>query len=122
MTENLIFSKRKYKVFISSSFKDLENHRLQLMLKTLKLGHIPAGMELFQPGEARNLDVIEKEIAESDIFVILVGSRLGTQISSQLKKDKSLSYLTFTMKEYEIAQKYCLPIVAFLFRRSKGSR
>jgi hypothetical protein len=99
--------KRKRKVFLSSSFVDLEAARLRLLLKTLKLGHIPAGMELFQPGEPRNLDVIEKEIATSDIFVILVGARLGSPISGD-------DPLTYTMKEYELAKKHGLPIIPFL--------
>ncbi|MFA4829314.1 MAG: DUF4062 domain-containing protein [Thermodesulfovibrionales bacterium] len=120
MTENATQHKRKYKVFISSSFKDLEEARLQLMLKTLKLGHIPAGMELFQPGEERNLDVIEKEIASSDIFVILVAARLGTPISGNSKKErKKKDGLTFTMKEYEIAQQHGLPVIAFLLNETE---
>ena len=101
------FPKRKYKVFISSSFEDLKDHRNRLMLKTLKLGHIPAGMELFQPGESQSLDVIEKEILSSDIFVILVGAALGSPIDNS-------DTLTYTMKEFEIAEQAGLPIIPFL--------
>ena len=111
--------KRKYKVFISSSFKDLEDARTKLILRTLKLGHIPVGMELFKPGDDRNIDIIEKEIASSDIFVILVGARLGTPVSSGKKTARSVSQLTFTMREYEIAQKYELPIIVFLLNETE---
>ncbi|HSE18177.1 MAG TPA: DUF4062 domain-containing protein [Pyrinomonadaceae bacterium] len=104
--------RRKYKVFISSSFGDLEKHRLRLLLKTLKLGHIPSGMELFQPGEPQNLKIIEDEIASSDIFVILVGARLGTSVTGT-------NPLTYTMREYELAKKYRLPIIPLLLNHEE---
>jgi hypothetical protein len=99
--------KRKYKVFLSSTSEGFEDARVRLILQTLKLGHIPAGMELFQAGDTKNLDVIEQEIASSDVFVIVVGSRLGSPITED-------DNMTFVMKEYDLAVKYKLPVIPFL--------
>lgn len=103
---------RKYKIFISSSFIDMQEARLELLLKTLKLGQIPAGMELFNPGEAKNLDVIEREIAQSDIYVVFVGARAGSQVPGE-------EPLTYTMKEFSLARKYKLPIIPFLLEHGE---
>ncbi|MDT7044108.1 DUF4062 domain-containing protein [Candidatus Nitronereus thalassa] len=103
---------RKYKIFISSSFEDLKDARIQLMKRTLKLGHFPGGMELFYPGETRNLEVIEREIKSCDIFVILIGARLGMPITDDDYPE--IDHVYYTMEEYEIACKYNKPVIPFL--------
>ena len=99
---------KKCKIFISSSFKDLEKERMAVILSTLKRNHIPTGMELFTPTPGSSLDYIESEIRDSDIFVILIGARLGTPI------DDEPDALTFIEQEYQWANKYHLPIIVFL--------
>jgi hypothetical protein len=99
---------RKYQIFISSSFEDLKEARQELIMSTLREGHIPFGMEMLKAGFRRSLSVIEEKIAESDIFVVLVGARLGSRI------DETPDSLAFTEQEYEYAIKYNLPIIAFL--------
>lgn len=69
-------------------------------------------MELFQPGEPQNLNIIESEIASSDIFVILVGARLGTSVTGK-------NPLTYTMKEYKLAKAYKLPIIPLLLNNAE---
>jgi hypothetical protein len=90
----------------------MKDARLELLLKTLKLGHIPAGMELFKPGEAKNIDVIEQEIAGSDLYVVFVGARAGSQVPGE-------EPLTYTMKEFSLAQRYRLPIIPFLLNEQE---
>lgn len=101
---------RKYQIFISSSFVDLKEARRELIMATLQEGHIPFGMELLKPGFRRSLNVIEEKIADSDIFVVLIGARLGSPT------DETSDSLAFTEQEYEYALKYDLPIIAFMLR------
>ena len=107
--------KRKYQIFISSPFTDLEEHRRALIFKTLKMDHIPAGMEFFHPGEPRNIEVIKQEIESSDIFVILVGARLGSVIVGE-------DLLTYTMKEYNLAMSCKLPIIPLILNDEEYKR
>lgn len=102
--------RRKYQVFISSSFIDLEAERKELFMTTLSDGNIPFGMELLKPGYQRGLDTIKRKIEESDIFVILVGARLGSPAQD---------LLAFTQKEYEYAQEAGLPIITFLLNETE---
>jgi hypothetical protein len=101
--------RRKYQVFISSSFEDLKDARQVLIQATLRKDHIPFGMEMLKAGTERGIDVIEKNIKKSDIFVIMIGARFGSPIDDWIS-----DALTFTEKEYEFAIKYKLPIIAFL--------
>lgn len=39
--------KKKYQIFISSTYQDLKEERQAAVEAILKAGHIPAGMELF---------------------------------------------------------------------------
>ena len=98
---------RRYKIFLSSSFEDLKEARSKLILATLRLKHIPTGMELFCAGPPV-LTAVEEEIASSDIFAILVGGRLGSRIS------EDLDALSYTEHEYEFAINHNKPILAFL--------
>jgi len=107
--------KRKFRVFLSSTFRDFKEARHRLILETLKLGHIPAGMELFQPGDERNIDVIRRDISSSDIFVILVGDRLGSTVPDEER-------MTFVDKEYDIAVECDLPIIPFLLDGAEPQR
>jgi hypothetical protein len=100
--------RRKYQVFISSSFEDLKEHREGLIIATLRERHIPFGMEMLHGSTVRSLDLIEERIRESDIFVVLVGARHGSRISDEPKA------LAFTETEYELALKYKLPVLAFV--------
>ncbi|PBO90032.1 hypothetical protein CI711_19850 [Shigella boydii] len=46
---------RKFQVFISSTFTDLIEERQAAVSAILTAGHIPAGMELFKPGDRSQL-------------------------------------------------------------------
>jgi len=38
---------KRYQVFVSSTYDDLQEERKQVVQVLLEMGHIPAGMELF---------------------------------------------------------------------------
>jgi hypothetical protein len=44
---------KKFQIFVSSTFVDLEDERRAVIEAILDLGHIPIGMEAFQAGKVR---------------------------------------------------------------------
>ena len=103
---------RKFSVFISSSYKDLIKHREKVHIAILREGNIPVGMEMFGAGISRNTDTIDKYIKECDVFVIIVGARLGSKVSKQ----NAVSYIEW---EYNRAAEYKKPILAFLLETTE---
>ncbi len=105
MTMHEVRDKRRYDVFISSTFSDLECVRSELIDATLRAEHYPIAMEHFHGGP-KDLPLISKKIKEADIFVIVVGSRLGSSISTE--------ELAFIQKEYLLALDAKKPVLAYL--------
>jgi hypothetical protein len=71
-------SKRKLQVFVSSTFTDLIPERQAAVGAILKAGHIPAGMELFTAGDRSQMEIIERWIDESDVYMLVLGGRYGS--------------------------------------------
>ncbi|MBD8641117.1 DUF4062 domain-containing protein [Sphingomonas sp. CFBP 13733] len=71
-------SKRKLQVFVSSTFTDLVLERQAAVSAILKAGHIPAGMELFTAGDRSQMEIIERWIDESDVYMLVLGGRYGS--------------------------------------------
>ncbi|MBF4465951.1 DUF4062 domain-containing protein [Flavobacterium sp. LC2016-12] len=77
--------KKKYQIFVSSTYTDLIDERQSAVQAILRAGHIPAGMELFSAGDKTQLEIIKKWIQESDIYVLILGGRYGSiEAESQL--------------------------------------
>lgn len=87
--------RRKLQVFVSSTYTDLIEERQSAVQAILDAGHIPAGMELFQPGNETQLATIYNWIDESDAYMLILGGRYG---SLEPKSQKS-----YTQLEYEYA-------------------
>ncbi len=103
---------RKFAVFLSSSFKDLQKTRQELVMEILRIGHIPVGMEMFHAGDVTNLQVIERAIQECDIFVLLVGARMGEIVAGANK----VGYVEW---EYDLACKLEKNIIVFLLNKNE---
>ena len=71
-------AKAQAQVFVSSTFGDLRSERQAAVEAILKAGHIPAGMELFIAGDESQLETIKRWIDESDIYMLILGSRYGS--------------------------------------------
>ncbi len=69
---------RKLQVFVSSTYVDLIEERQTAVSAILKAGHIPAGMELFSAGDKSQLDVIKRWIDQSDVYMLILGTRYGS--------------------------------------------
>ena len=102
-----IMSKKKYQVFLSSTFTDLKPERQAVSRAILNLGHISAGMELFPAADEAQLTFIRKVIDDCDYYVLIIGGRYGSV---------SDSGLSFTESEYKYANEKNKPILVFLHK------
>lgn len=87
--------KRKFQIFVSSTYKDLIVERQAAVSAILKAGHIPAGMELFTSGDVSQMDTIKNWIDESDVYLLIFGGRYGS-----IEPTSGVSY---TELEYDYA-------------------
>jgi Domain of unknown function (DUF4062) len=98
---------KRYQVFVSSTFQDLQDERREVIQALLELDCIPAGMELFQASNEDQWSVIKRVIDDCDYYIVIIGGRYGS-----IGKD-SISY---TEMEYRYAVEQGKPIVAFLHK------
>jgi len=98
---------KRYQVFISSTFVDLQTERLAVLNQLLSINCIPVGMEIFPAADEEQFKYIKKLIRESDYYVLIVAGRYGS-----LAKDG----LSYTEKEYDYAIKKKIPVLAFLHK------
>ncbi|GGI15716.1 DUF4062 domain-containing protein [Oxalicibacterium faecigallinarum] len=96
---------KKYQVFVSSTFSDLEDERAAVLEGILQMGHIPAGMELFHANNSSAWEYITKVIEASDYYVLVLGGRYGSLDEHGMG---------FTEKEYEYARSLNIPVIALL--------
>jgi hypothetical protein len=96
---------RRFQVFISSTFRDLTAERQSVLLAIQKLNHIPAGMELFPSANDAPWEVIERIIAATDYYVLIIGGRYGSTDADGI---------SFTEREYDLAVAKKIPVLAFL--------
>ena len=94
--------KKKFQVFISSTYTDLIDERQVAVESVLNAGHIPAGMELFKSGDRTQKEVIKKWIEDSDVYFLILGGRYG---SIDPETDKS-----YTHWEYDYAANLSKPM------------
>jgi hypothetical protein len=104
--------KKRYQVFVSSTYEDLEKERKKVMsiISKNKLCH-PVGMEIFTAASRSQWDYIKEVIDDSDIYILIIGERYG-----EIDKETGMSW---TRKEYEYAKEQAKPIYSFL-RKQKN--
>jgi hypothetical protein len=96
---------KKYQIFISSTFNDLQEER-QLALKAiLDLDHIPAGMEAFPAIDMEQFEYIKKVIDECDYYLLIIGARYGSTDSDGV---------SFTEREFDYATAQGKTVIALL--------
>jgi hypothetical protein len=106
-------TERKYQVFISSTFTDLQDERRSIMEVILAMGHIPAGMELFSAGNQEQWELIKERIEECDYYIVVIAQRYG------LVTTEGISY---TRKEYEFARQIGIPVAGFILHPDTAER
>lgn len=97
---------KKVQVFVSSTYEDLKSERQDVVQAILDNGDIPAGMELFSASDESQMITIKKWIEESDIYMLIIGSRYG---SIEEKSGKS-----YTQLEYEYVLEIGKPMFSLI--------
>lgn len=95
---------KRYQVFISSTYADLQEERALLMQVLPSLGCLPVGMDA-HPAGGMTLSLIKKMIDDCDYYIALVGSRYGTL---------SPSGVSYTHMEYVYASTKQKPILILM--------
>lgn len=94
---------KRYQVFISSTYTDLQLERQAVLESVLKLRHIPVGMEHFVSTNEEQFNYIRRLLDETDYYIIIIGNRYGSQA------DDGISY---TEKEFDYAVNLGIPVIA----------
>jgi Domain of unknown function (DUF4062) len=98
---------KRYQVFVSSTFIDLQEERKEIMQALLELDCMPAGMELFPAANDDQWTLIKKVINDCDYYIVIIAGRYGS-IGPDGK--------SYTQMEYEYALERGKPIIAFLHK------
>jgi len=97
---------KRYQVFISSTFQDLQNARQEVSQALLRADCFPAGMELFPAADEEQFEFIKTVIDQSDYYIIISAGRYGS-----IHPETKLSY---TEMEYDYAVEIGIPIIRLL--------
>lgn len=98
---------KRYSVFVSSTYIDLQDERKKVMEALLQMNCFPVGMEYLNASEESQWEVIKKLIDECDYFVLIIAGRYGS-----IEESSGISY---TQKEYEYAVSIGVPTISFIY-------
>ena len=98
-------NRKRYQVFISSTYKDLKEERLVVLQNLLRLNCFPAGMELFPAANDEQFEYIKRIIDLSDYYILIIAGRYGSVDSTGV---------SYTEKEYDYALEKGIPILVFI--------
>ena len=96
---------KRYQVFVSSTFADLQDERQKVIQTVMEMDCIPSGMEIFPAADEEQWEFIKKVIDDCDYYLLIIGGRYGSVT------DDGISY---TQKEYEYAAEKGIKIIALL--------
>jgi hypothetical protein len=96
---------RKYQVFVSSTYQDLQEERQEIMHALLELDCIPSGMELFPAANEDQWSLIKGVIDDCDYYIVVIAGRYGS-----IGPDG----YSYTEMEYRYAIETGKPVIAFL--------
>ena len=98
---------KRYQVFVSSTYQDLQQERQPVMQALLELDCIPAGMELFPAADEDQWSLIKEVIDDCDYYIAIIAGRYGSVGSDGMG---------YTEKEYRYAVECGKPVIAFLHK------
>lgn len=98
---------KRYQVFISSTYADLQEERQEVIQALLELDCIPAGMELFPAASEDQWTLIKKVIDDCDYYMVIIAGRYGS-----IGPDA----LSYTEMEYRYALDTGKPIIGFVHK------
>jgi len=95
---------KRYQIFVSSTFADLEEERRKVMETILTYNCFPAGAETFPAIGEGIFEYIKRIIDDSDYFLLIIGGRYGA-----IDEDG----VGWVEKEYDFAVSKGIPVIAF---------
>ena len=99
--------KKKYQVFISATFQDLQKERTSAIEAVLMAKQLPVAMEAFVASSDEQFDYIKDCIDGSDYYILILGGCYGS-INPTTGK-------SYTEMEFDYAVEKKIPILAFLY-------
>lgn len=103
--------RKKYQVFVSSTFTDLKDLRKAALDALWTRDYIPAGMENFAATDQPQLDRISTALDETDILVLIIGGRYGSIDKNPKSPYPNKGYVEC---EYLMALEKKIPVLAFI--------
>ena len=100
-----------YQIFVSSTFKDLEQERQEVLAAIVESGNMPVGMEYFPSTSATPFDYIKTMLNKVDYYILILAGKYGS-----IEPSSGLSY---TELEYDYAQQLHIPTMVFLHKNTK---
>lgn len=98
---------KRYQVFVSSTYADLQDERQEVMQALLELDCIPAGMELFPAANEDQWTLIKGVIDDCDYYMVILAGRYGS-----IGPDG----VSYTEMEYRYALDTGKPVIGFVHR------
>lgn len=105
---NRVGAERRYSVFVSSTYQDLQFERQAVTAALLEAEALPTGMELFPATDDDAWTLIEKVIDECDYYLLILAGKYGS-----LDPATGMGY---TEREFEYARRVNKPVMAFVHR------
>jgi hypothetical protein len=99
---------KRYQVFLSSTYADLQQERQKVIQTLMELDCIPAGMELFPAADEEQWEFIKRVIDDCDYYIVIIGGRYGS-----LTQDG----ISYTEKEYDYAISKGIKVLGFIHNR-----
>lgn len=105
--------KQHIPIFVSSTYKDLAEHRAEVERKLVGLEQIVKGMEFFGSSPDTPLETCLQKIEESKLMILLIGVSYGSIVPSVNK--------SFTEMEYDYAISKDIPILVYIADTSSST-
>lgn len=102
---------KKYQVFVSSTYTDLQEERQEVIKALLELDCFPSSMEFFPSTDDDQWTLIKQIIDDCDYYIVIIGGRYGSLSSEGI---------SYTEKEYRYALETGKPIIGFLHNDPKS--
>lgn len=96
---------KRYQVFLSSTFADLQEERRIAIQTLMEIDCIPAGMELFPALDEEQFEFIKRVIDDSDYYLLIIGGRYGSL---------SETGISYTEMEYDYAIERGIKVIALI--------
>lgn len=97
------------RIYVSSTYSDLEQYRKAVHDVLLRMGHDVVGMEVLIAGDQTSVEVAMSAVANSDIYIGIIAWRYG-----YIPSDDNPESLSIVELEYRQARQLGLPILLFL--------